>query len=347
MKTITYREAVNQALVQEMERDPSVFVYGLDVTDHKGIFGSTLGLLDKFGPDRCFITPLAEDAMTGFGLGAAINGLRPVHIHQRVDFMMLTMNQISNMVSTCRYMSGGKLKVPITIRAVIGRGWGQSYQHSKSMHAVFAHIPGIKVILPTTPQDAKGLLVAAIRDDNPVIVLEHRWLYDISGEAPAPDYVVPIGKASVVREGTDITVVAVSWMNVEALKASEILQRKHDVEMEIIDPRTVYPLDEETIAVSVKKTGHCIVADYDWVFCGFSAEIAAMVSERCFKELKSPVSRLGFAHTPCPTTRPLENKFYPSAVEIIRMVENRLALVPANLSEEEFFSYENKFKGPF
>lgn len=347
MKTITYREAINQALVREMERDPSVFIYGLDVTDHKGIFGSTLGLLDKFGPSRCFITPLTEDAMTGFGLGAAINGLRPVHIHQRVDFMMLAMNQLSNMVSTCRYMSGGKLKIPMTIRAIIGRGWGQSCQHSKSMHGVFAHIPGIKVILPTTPYDANGLLSAAIRDDNPVIILEHRWLYDISGNVPETGDIVPIGKANIVRDGSDITVVAVSWMNVEALKAAEVIQRKHGVEVEIIDPRTVYPLDEETIAASVKKTGRCIVADYDWGFCGFSAEIAAMVSERCFKELKTPVSRLGFAHTPCPTTRPLENKFYPSAVEIIRMVENKLGLESTGLEREEFYSYENKFKGPF
>jgi pyruvate dehydrogenase E1 component beta subunit len=347
MKTITYGKAINQTLVQEMERDPSVFVYGLDVTDHKGIFGSTLGLLDKFGPDRCFITPLSEDSMTGLGLGAAINGLRPVHIHQRVDFMMLAMNQISNMFSNCRYMSGGKLKVPMTIRAVIGRGWGQSCQHSKSMHAVFAHIPGIKVVLPTTPRDAKGLLAAAIRDDNPVIVLEHRWLFDILGEVSAQEEIIPIGKANIVREGTDISVVAISWMNIEALKAAKVVKKKHSIKMEIVDPRTVYPLDEETISASVNKTGHCIVADYDWVFCGFSAEIAAMVSERCFKKLKSPVSRLGFAHTPCPTTRPLENKFYPSAIDIIRIVEHKLGLNHADLTGEEFYSYENKFKGPF
>jgi len=344
---ISYREAINLSLIQEMKRDPAVFVYGLDVTDHKGIFGSTLGIVDKFGADRCFITPLSEDAMTGFALGAAINGLRPVHIHQRVDFMILGMNQFSNMYSNCRYMSGGKLKAPIVVRAVIGRGWGQSCQHSKSMHSVFAHIPGLKVVLPTTPRDAKGLLTAAIRDDNPVIVLEHRWLYDIEGEVPEDDYVIPIGKANIVRDGSDITVIATSWMNVEALKAAEVVQRKHGVEVEIIDPRTVYPLDEEAITASVKKTKHCIVADYDWVFCGFSAEIAAVVSERCFKELKSPVNRLGFAHTPCPTTRPLENEFYASAVDIIRMVENKLGLDPADLSAEEFYSYESKFKGPF
>ena len=347
MITITYREAINQALVQEMERDPAVFVYGLDVADHKRIFGTTAELVEKFGPERCFITPLAEDCMTGFGLGAAINGLRPVHIHIRVDFMMLAMNQISNMLSSCRYMSGGKLKIPMVIRAIIGRGWGQACQHSKSMHSVFAHIPGVKVVLPTTPRDAKGLLVSAIRDNNPVIVLEHRWLYDISGEVPETDYTIPIGKADIVRKGKDITVIAVSWMNVEAVKAADILQQKQGIEVEIVDPRTICPLDEDTIISSVKKTGHCIIADYDWLFCGFSAEIAALVSEHCFHELKGPVSRLGFAHTPCPTTRPLENKFYPNAIDIIQMIEAKLELRPTDLSGEEFYSHENKFKGPF
>lgn len=347
MQIMTYREAINQALFQEMERDQSVFIYGLDITDHKGIFGSTLGLQAKCGSERCFNTPLSEDAMTGLGLGAAINGLRPVHIHQRVDFLVLAMNQLSNMVSTCRYMSGGRLKVPLTIRAVIGRGWGQSCQHSKSMHSVFAHIPGIKVVLPTTPRDAKGLLTAAIRDDNPVIVLEHRWLYDIEGEVDDGEYLIDLGKANLIREGKDITVVAVSWMNVEAMKAAEVLKLKHGVELEIIDPRTVYPLDNQFIIDSVKKTGRCIVADYDWVFCGFSAEIAALIAERCFHHLKGPVKRLGFAHTPCPTTRPLENKFYPDAIDIIRTVESQLSLDPADLTGEEFYSYESKFKGPF
>jgi pyruvate dehydrogenase E1 component beta subunit len=347
MKSITYREAINQAFFQEMERDSSVILYGLDVTDHKRIFGSTVGLVESFGPERCFTTPLAEDAMTGFGLGAAINGLRPVHIHQRVDFVMLTINQISNMLSTCRYMSGGRLKVPMTIRAVIGRGWGQSCQHSKSMHALFAHIPGIKVVLPTTPRDAKGLLASAIRDDNPVVVLEHRWLYDISGEVPAGEFTSPLGKAHVVRNGKDLTVIAVSWMNVEAIKAAEVLEGKHGIDLEIVDPRTVYPLDEGTLVESVRKSGHCIVADYDWTFCGFSAEIAAVIGERCFGHLKSPVRRLGFAHAPCPTTRPLENKFYPDAVDIIRTVESIFGVEPADLTGEEFYSYEQRFKGPF
>jgi acetoin:2,6-dichlorophenolindophenol oxidoreductase subunit beta len=347
MSMITFRQAVNQALFQEMERDPAVFVYGLDVTDHKRIFGSLDGLLEKFGPQRCFITPLSEDAMTGMGLGAAINGLRPVHIHQRVDFLMLGMNQISNMLSAVHYMSGGHLKVPMTIRAVIGRGWGQSCQHSKSMHSVFAHIPGIKVVLPSTPRDAKGLLAQAIRDDNPVIVIEHRWLFDICGEVPAGEFTIPLGEANILRAGSDLTVIAASWMNVEALRAADILERKHGVRLEIVDPRTVYPLDVRSLAASVNKTGYCIVADYDWVFCGFSAEIAAVIGEMCFDRLKKPVRRLGFAHAPCPTTRPLENRFYADAVAIIRIAEQMLELPAADLSREEFYSYEKNFKGPF
>jgi len=347
MSDLTFREAINSALIQEMERDQSVFLYGLDVNDHKRIFGTTHNLLERFGPKRCFFTPLCEDTMTGFGLGAAANGLRPVHVHQRVDFMMLAMNQLANMVSAFCYMSAGKLKVPLTIRAVIGRGWGQSFQHSKSMHSVFAHIPGLKVVLPTTPMDANGLLASSIRDDNPVIFLEHRWLHDIHGDVPDGEYVIPLGKAEIAREGLDFTVIAVSWMVVEALKAAEVMQRKHGVTVEVVDPRTAVPLDSETLIASVTKTGRCLVADYDWAFCGFSAEIAALISEHCFGALKAPVCRLGFAHSPCPTTRPLENRFYPGAIDIIRLIEARMQLAPADLFDERFFTYENRFKGPF
>jgi len=346
MRKISYGEALNEAMMQEMERDPNVFVYGLDISDHKRIFGSTNGLVEKFGAERCFGTPLSEDAMTGFGLGAAINGLRPIHVHNRVDFMLLAMNQIVNMLSNYRYMIGGKLKVPMVIRAIVGRGWGQSSQHSKSLHSIFAHIPGLKVVLPTTPKDAKGLLISAIRDDNPVILMEHRWLYDTIGEVPEDPEVIPLGEPNILHSGNNVTVVATSWMNVEALKAAEVMQ-KHGISVEVVDPRTISPLNDKLILESVKKTGHCIVADNDWLNCGFSAEVAARVSESCFKDLKSPVSRIGFAETPCPTTRPLENNFYPNAIDIIKSIESKLELQPIDLSNEEFYSYENKFRGPF
>ncbi len=346
-RQLTFRDAINEAMIEEMERDPNVFVYGLDVADHKRIFGSTKGLVERFGQNRCFGTPLSEEAMTGFGLGASIMGLRPIHIHIRVDFMMLAMNQIVNMISNYHYLSGGKLKVPIVIRAIIGRGWGQGAQHSKSLQSLFAHIPGLKVVMPTTPSDAKGLLISAIRDDNPVIFLEHRWLYDIEGEVPQySDFTIPLGEPHILKKGKNITIVATSWMNIEALKASEIL-KKHGISCEVIDARTINPLDYGLIYSSVKKTHHLIVADYDWLYCGFSAEVAARVSEACFADLKSPIIRIGFAPTPCPTTRPLEDKFYPNAITIIRTVEKMLKLKPIDLAGEEFYSYENKFKGPF
>lgn len=346
MRKISYCEALNEAMFQEMERDPSVFVYGIGVPDHKRIFGTTVGLVEKFGPGRCFDTPLSEDAMTGFGLGAAINGMRPIHVHMRVDFLLLAMNQLANMVSSYRYGARGKLKVPLVIRAVIGKGWGQSFQHGKSMYSVFAHIPGLKVVLPTTPRDAKGLLISAIRDDNPVIFMEHRLLYYVNGGVPEEPYTIPLGEATVLREGEDITIVATSWMNVEALKAAEILGRR-GVSIEIVDPRTIAPFNDELVIKSVEKTGYCIVADNDWVNCGFSAEVAARVSELCFNNLKSPVYRIGFAFTPCPSTRPLENCFYPNAIDIIRAIEKKLKLQPMDLSNEDFYSYEKKFRGPF
>ena len=346
MRPITYCQALNEAMTQEMERDPAVFVYGIGVPDHKKVFGTTGGLVERFGDERCFDTPLSEDTMAGFGLGAAINGMRPIHVHIRVDFLLLAMNQLANMISSCRYMSGEKLKVPLVIRAVIGRGWGQGCQHSKSMFSTFAHIPGLKVVLPTTPTDAKGLLISAIRDDGPVIFVEHRWLYWQEQDVPQEFFTVPIGQANIMRRGSDLTVVATSWMNVEALKAADILSRA-GIEIEIVDPRTIAPFNDELVVESVEKTGHCIVADNDWLHCGFSAEVAAMVSEKCFGKLKSPISRIGFAPTPCPTVRHLEDEFYPNAANIIREVEKKLGLSELDLSTEEFYSHSNRFKGPF
>lgn len=344
---ITYREALREALAQAMEHDPRVFVYGLDVADHKGIFGSTKGLVDTFGSRRVFSTPLSEDALAGFGLGAALNGLRPVNVHIRVDFLLLAMNQLVNMMAIHHYMTGGALAAPIVIRAVIGRGWGQGAQHSKTLHAFFAHIPGLKVVMPTTPADAKGMLLAAIRDPNPVIVLEHRWLYDVAGIVdPSPDAIVPLGTPRVVREGSACTIIATSWMTIEAMKAANVLARR-GISLEVIDARSISPFDDTEIVASVAKTRHAIVADLDWLHCGFSAEIAARISASCFGRLDAPVTRIGFAPAPCPTTRPLEDQFYPNAVAIIRAVESQLELSPTDLAGEEFYSYENKFTGPF
>jgi pyruvate/2-oxoglutarate/acetoin dehydrogenase E1 component len=346
MRKINYCEALREAIDQEMERDSSVFIYGIGVPDHKKIFGTTAGLLEKYGSDRCFDTPIAEDSMTGFALGAAIKGMRPIHVHIRVDFLLLAMNQLVNMIATHSFASLGNIPVPIVIRAVIGRGWGQGYQHSKSLFSYFTHIPGLKVIAPTTAYDAKGLLTAAIRDNSPVVFLEHRWLYWAEDEVPKDPYTIPIGQGRVLRKGKDITIVATSWMNVEAVHAARILSA-HGIEVEIVDPRTLYPLDLPLIVESVQKTKYCIVADCDWVSSGYSAEIAALLSEHCFGCLKKPVKRIGFAHTHCPTARHLENAFYPSAETLVRAVEEMLGLSSIDVSSENFYSHELKFKGPF
>ena len=342
---MSYRDALARALRDEMRSDPNVFVFGLDVPDHKKIYGSTVGLLEEFGEKRCFGTPLSEDAMTGVAIGAALAGLRPIHVHIRSDFLLLGMNQLANVASTIAYNSDGRLSVPLVIRAVTGRGWGQGAQHSKSLHGVFAHIPGLKMVLPTTPQDAYGLLRASVRDNNPVIFLEHRWSYDVTGsvDVDAPDV---LGEAKCLRSGDAVTVLGVSWMNFEALQAATILA-KRGIEVEVIDIRSLMPLDEKKIIQSVMKTKNCVIADYDWVFGGFSAELAALVGAGCFGKLSKPIVRLGFAHTPCPTARPLENAFYPSSKDIIRTIEKMLDVSPTDLSGESFYSYEERFKGPF
>ena len=234
----------------------------------------------------------------------------------------------------------------MVIRTIVGRGWGQGFQHSKTMHSVFAHIPGLKIVLPTTAYDAKGLLISAIRDDNPVIVFEHRWLYWQEGEVPEEPYTIPIGEGNILRKGDDITIVATSWMNVEADFAADILE-KRGISVEIVDPRTIAPLNDELIIKSVQRTGHCIVVDNDWLHCGFSAEIAARVSEKCFNDLEKPVKRIGFAEIPCPTARHLENEFYPNAKNIIREAENMLELEHMDFTGIEFYSHEKRFKGPF
>lgn len=348
MSRLTFCQALNQALDQAMARDPNVFLYGVGLPTRDAFFGSVEGLLQKYGPERVIDTPVAEETMLGFGLGAAVNGLRPVHHHIRPDFLLLAINQLVNMISSYTYGTAGKAKVPLVIRVVIGRGWGQGYQHSKSLHAWFAHIPGLKVVMPTTPRDAKGLLTAAIRDDNPVIFVEHRWLYWAVGDVPEGEFVLPLeSPGEVLREGKDLTIVSTSWMSVEALKAAEILLKYHGVSVEVVDPKTIAPLDDSLMVASAGKTGFCIVADNDWLHCGLSAELAARISAECFYSLKSPVVRIGWAPTPCPTVRVLENEFYANAQTIVRAAEKMLKLPEVNLDKEDFYSHERRFRGPF
>src|SRR4029453_9710173 len=241
-RLLSYPAAIREALDQELERDPSDFVFGLDVDDHKGIQGSTLGLAEKYGPDRVFATPLSEDAMTGVAIGAALAGMRPVHVHIRMDFLMLCMNQLVNMAAKAHYMYGGAIRVPMVVRSMIGKSWGQGAQHSQGLHAMFMHVPGLKVVAPSNAYDAKGCMIAAIRDDNPVIFVEHRLLYPTEAPVPWDHFVVDFGRARVMRRGEDLTIVGISNMAVECLRAAELLADA-GIAADVIDPVSLAPLD--------------------------------------------------------------------------------------------------------
>jgi pyruvate dehydrogenase E1 component beta subunit len=352
MRELKYSQALDEATCLAMERDPSVFVMGVGVDDPKGIFGTTLGAFKKFGGGRVFDTPLAENGLTGFAIGAAIEGMRPILVHARNDFLLLTMDQLLNHAAKWKYMCGGKLSVPLTVRAIIGRGWGQAAQHSQSLQSLFMHVPGLKLAMPSTPYDAKGLLIAAIEDEAPVVVLEHRWLYDRTGPVPEGYYRVPLGQAAVVREGTDVTVVAISHMVVESLKAAESLQLE-GIDAEIIDPRTLAPLDHTTILASVRKTGRLVIADHAWKSCGAGAEIAALAAEQALETLKAPVRRVTLPDTPTPCAAPLEKLYYPGPAQIAAAVRELVFGMRGDLAGSAAHVVgtrkepEREFKGPF
>ena len=314
MRQLKYREAIDEATRMAMATDDSVFVFGVGVDDAKGIFGTTRGAFEQFGGKRVFDTPLSEATLTGAAVGAALSGMRPLLVHARNDFLMLTMDQIVNNAAKWRYMCGG-LRVPMVIRAIIGRGWGQAAQHSQSLQALFAHVPGLSVIMPATPHDAKGLLLQALRGEGPVVCLEHRWLYEKSGPVPEEDYTIPFGEAAVVRPGRDVTIVALSLMVWEALDAAQALAGE-GIEAEVIDLRTVRPLDMETVLRSVVKTGRLVVADTSWRAFGAMAEVVSRVAEEALDALKGPVVRVGLPDAPTPASSVLEKAFYPGPKEI-------------------------------
>lgn len=314
-REITYVQALLEATEQCMAASPSVYVMGLGVTDPKGTFGTTLGLEQKFGSSRVLDMPTSENGMTGIAIGSALLGMRPVMTHQRVDFVLLALDQIINNAAKWHYMFGGQLRVPLVIRLIIGRGWGQGPQHSQSLQAIFAHVPGLKVVMPTTPHDAKGLLISAIEDDNPVIVLEHRWLHSIFGPVPAEMYRVPLGKAKTVREGSDVTIVATSYMTLEAIRAADILARD-GIAADVIDVRTLKPLDTGHILESVSRTRRLIVVDAAWRSGGFAGEIIAQVVE-AVDHLAARPRRLTLPDLPTPSTPALANHVYPRAVHIV------------------------------
>ncbi len=315
MPDIKYSEAILQATDQLMEVDPAVYVMGLGVPDPKGIFGTTLGLLEKYGSERVLDMPTSENGMTGIAIGSAILGMRPIMTHQRVDFFLLALDQLINNAAKWHYMFGGQMSVPLVIRLIIGRGWGQGPQHSQTLHSYFAHIPGLKVVMPSTPYDAKGLLVSAVKDNNPVLYIEHRWLHNIHGEVPQELYSVPLGKAKVVREGSDLTLIACSHMTLEAYKAAKLLEEE-GISAEIVDLRSIKPLDKETLLTSVRKTGKVLIADPDWKTCGFAAEVAALLTEEAFDSLKAAPKRITYPDRLTPTSWALANHYYPTAKDI-------------------------------
>ena len=323
MATMTFAQALNNAHKLEMQRDPNIYVAGEDVGVYGGIFGVTGGLLDQFGDKRVRDTPITESAIIGTAVGAAAAGLRPVIELMFVDFIGVALDQLYNQAAKMKYMFGGKAKLPITLRTTCGAGMGAAAQHSQCLEAWFMHIPGLKVVMPSTPYDAKGLLISAIRDDNPVVFLEHKMLYGTQGEVPEESYAIPLGKADIKREGKDITVVATSMMVGRALSAAEKLA-SNGISLEVVDPRTLSPLDEQTILNSVKKTHRLLIVHEEVKFAGSGAEIAAMVAEKAFDYLDAPIVRIGAPFTPVPFSPPLEQEFIPSEEKIIQAAKKMM-----------------------
>jgi pyruvate/2-oxoglutarate/acetoin dehydrogenase E1 component len=340
-------DAIREAIDQEMEIDERVIVMGQGIDDAKGMWGTTMGLQKKYGAERVFDTPLAEDGMTGVAIGAALAGLRPIHTHIRMDFLILAMNQLVNIAAKSRYMYGGSVKVPLVVRAVIGRSWGQGAQHSQALHSWFAHIPGIKVVMPATAYDAKGCLIQAIRDDNPVLFIEHRMVHLAQSHVPPESYTVPLGKARVLKPGAQLTILATGHMVMESMRAADLLE-KTGLSVEVIDPVTISPLDTETIFASVEKTGRLLVVDNAWLNCGFSSEVIARAAEHFQGRKEIKLGRMGFAPVTCPTTKVLESEFYPD----VRRIANRAADMiepgkPAPIGPQQEAPEITQFKGPF
>jgi pyruvate dehydrogenase E1 component beta subunit len=316
MREITFIEAIREALRNELQRDKSVFMMGEGIGPHGSAFKQTLGLWEEFGDDRVRDTPISEAAVTGTAVGAAVCGMRPVIDLMWVDFFAVAMDQIVNQAAKLKYMSGDQLKVPMVVRGCCGAFKSNGAQHSQSLHSWFVHIPGLKVVMPSTPYDAKGLLISAIRDDDPVIYLEHKALYKSKGSVPEKEYIIPLGKAETKRKGEGITAVATGFMVSRTLEAANEAANE-GISVEVIDPRTLWPLDKETILKSVEKTGHLVVIDEGYGPCGFGAEIASLVAEESFDYLDAPVKRVNAHYVPIPFSPSMENFVIPDKNRIL------------------------------
>ncbi len=324
MREITFREALTEALRQNLERDESVFLMGEDIGYYGGIFQVTPGLMEEFGEDRVMDTPISESAIVGGGIGAAINGMRPIVEIMNIDFAPVCMDQIVNQAAKMHYMFGGQVKIPLVIRMSSGAGRGAAAHHSQSLHALFMHIPGLKIAIPSDPYDAKGLLNSAIQDDNPVVFIEDKMLYNTKGDVPEEYYTVPFGQAALKREGGDATIIATFRMVRKALNVAEELSQ-NGVDLEVIDPRTLYPLDKETVIHSVKKTGKLITVDEGNKTNGFGSEIAAIVAEEAVEYLEAPVIRVAAPMVPVPYGPTLEKFYIPDENRIKTAVDRVMA----------------------
>jgi len=347
----TFAAAIRDALAVALASDPGVVCFGLGVDDPKGVFGTTLGLHEEFGRDRVFDMPTSENAMTGIAVGAAVGGLRPVMTHQRLDFALLSLDQLVNNAAKWHFMFGGRRAVPLTVRMIIGRGWGQGPTHSQNLQAWFAHVPGLKVVMPASAADAKGLLLSSIFDDDPVVFLEHRWLHDLRGDVPAGDHRVPIGSARRLREGDDVTVVATSYMTIEAAHAVDHLAEQ-GVHCDLIDLRTVRPIDWPVIEASLRRTGRLLALDTGFTTCGVAAEIVARAVESCFRALRCAPVRLAAPDIPEATSPALTAGYHVRAEHVVRAVGRLLErpLEGASLAERRKHPHDvpgDWFAGPF
>lgn len=322
-RMLTFSLAINEALHQTMDHDDSVMLIGQGVKSPWYVGNTAQRLIARFGETRVIDTPVSENAMTGAAVGAALAGMRPIVVHPRMDFMLYAFDPIINEAANWHYMNGGKLSVPVVFWGIINRGGEQAAQHSQALHSMFAHVPGLKVVMPATPYDAKGLMVAAIQDNNPVVFIDDRWLYSNKEHVPEPLYSVPIGKGAIRRKGKDITIIAISYMLNEAIKAAELLSND-GIDTEVIDPRTIKPLDKELILDSVRKTGRVIIADSGWKSYGAAAEIAAIIVENCVESLKSNVARVTLPDIPAPASEKLEQAYYPRADGIVMAAKKML-----------------------
>jgi pyruvate dehydrogenase E1 component beta subunit len=323
MAVITMREALNQAMREEMRRDPSVFLLGEEVGQYQGAYKITQGLLQEFGEWRVRDTPIAEEAIAGVAVGAAFVGMRPIAEMMTFNFSILALDQIVNHAAKYRYMSGGQIRCPMVMRGPSGAAAQVAAQHSQAFESWYAHVPGLVVVMPSTPKDAKGLLKSAIRDDNPVIFMENEVLYNLKGEVPDEEFTIPLGLGEVKRVGRDVTVVAWSRSTQLALQAAELLA-KDGIEAEVVDPRTLRPLDEDVIFDSVRKTNRCVVVEEGWRYAGFGAEIADRVQRECFDDLDAPVIRVTAADVPMPYSRMLEKAYLPQPEKVIEAVKQVL-----------------------